>query len=187
MFQALKLEGEEQLRQEQSAFIAEVSRRVDAEPDLDRRVNILKEAVERFPEEAHLQQSLRLVRERRDLVNSIVGKARQYEERSQFNEALSQFDILRNSYSQYPGLEFETERLKRRRDDLVRQEAKGRWVEQIDRHIASGDYARAGELSRTALAEFPDDRELAGLERLAEVTLKRATEAEAWLQRGQNL
>jgi serine/threonine-protein kinase len=187
MFQALKLEGEEQLRQEQSAFIAEVSRRVDGEPDLDRRVNILKEAVERFPQEAHLQQSLRLVRERRDLVNSIVGKARQYEERSQFNEALSQFDILRNIYSQYPGLEFETERLKRRRDDLVRQEAKGRWVEQIDRCIASGDYARAGELARTALAEFPDDRELAGLERLADVNLKRATEAEEWLQRGQKL
>jgi serine/threonine protein kinase len=187
MFQALKLEGEEQLRQDQSAFIADVSRRVDAEPDLDRRVNLLKEAADRFPEEPHLQQSLRLVRERRDLVNAIVGKARQYEERGQFNEALSQFDILRNIYSQYPGLEFETEQLKRRRDDQLRQEAKARWVEQIDRQIASGDYARAGELAGTALGEFPDDRELAGLERLAEVNLKRSNEAEDWLQRGQKL
>jgi len=185
MFHALKLEGEEQLRQEQSAFIAEVSRRVETEPDLDRRVNILKEAVERYPEEQHLQQSLRLVRERRDLVNSIVGRARQYEERGQFNEALSQFDILRNIYSQYSGLDFETERLKRRRDDQVHEEAKGRWVEQIDRQIALGDYARAGDLVRTALAEFPDDRELAGLERLAEANLKRSAEAEEWLQLGQ--
>ena len=185
MFQALQLEVEEQRRQEQSAFIAEVSRRVDAEPDLDRRVNILKEAVERYPEEAHFQQSLRLVRERRDLVNSIVGRARQYEERSQFSEALSQFDILRNIYSSYPGLDFETERLKRRRDDQVHEEAKGRWVEQIDRQIALGDYARAGDLVRTALAEFPDDRELAGLGRLAEANLKRAAEAEEWLQLGQ--
>ena len=136
MFQALKLEAEEQQRQEQSSFIAEVSRRVEAECDLDRRVNILKEAVERYPDEAHLQQSLRLVRERRDLVNSIVGKARQYEERAQFNEALSQFDILRNIYAQYPGIEFETERLKRRRDEQFREESKGRWVDQIDRHIA---------------------------------------------------
>ena len=187
MFQALKLEAEEQQRQEQSAFIAEVARRVEAEADLDRRVNILKEAAERFPDEPHFQQSLRLVRERRDLVNSIVGKARQYEERGQFNEALSQFDILRNIYAQYPGLEFEAERLKRRRDEQVREEAKGRWVEQIDRHIAAGDYVRARDLVRTAISEFPNDRELSGLERLAQQALERAAEAEEWLQRGQKL
>ncbi len=187
MFQALKLEAEEQQRQDQSAFIAEVSRRAEAERDLERRVNILKEAVERYPEEPHLQQSLRLVRERRDLVNSIVERARQYEERGQFNEALSQFDILRNIYAQYPGIEFETERLKRRRDAQVREESKGRWVEQIDRQIAGGDYARAKELVRTALAEFPDDKEFAELERVAEGALGRAAEAEEWLQRGQKL
>jgi eukaryotic-like serine/threonine-protein kinase len=187
MFQALKLEAEEQQRQDQSSFIAEVSRRAEAERDLDRRVNILKEAVERYPEDAHLQQSLRLVRERRDLVNSIVERARQYEERGQFNEALSQFDILRNIYAQYPGIEFETERLKRRRDAQIREESKGRWVEQIDRQIAVGDYARARELVRTALAEFPEDRELTELERLAEGAMGRAAEAEEWLQLGQKL
>ena len=187
MFQALKLEAEEQQRQDQSAFIAEVSRRAEAERDLERRVNILKEAVERYPEEPHLQQSLRLVRERRDLVNSIVERARQYEERGQFNEALSQFDILRNIYAQYPGIEFETERLKRRRDAQIREESKGRWVEQIDRQIAAGDYARARELVRTALAEFPEDKEFAELERVAERALGRAAEAEEWLQLGQKL
>ncbi len=187
MFQALKLEAEEQRRQEQSSFIAEIARRVEAEADLDRRVNILKEAAERYPEEQHFQQSLRLVRDRRDLVNSIVGKARQYEERGQFSEALSQFDILRNIYGQYPGIEFEAERLKRRRDEQVREEAKGRWVDQIDRHIAGGDYARARDLVRTAISEFPNDRELSGLERLAQQALERAAEAEEWLQRGQKL
>jgi serine/threonine-protein kinase len=187
MFQALKLEAEEQQRQEQSSFIAEVSRRVEAEADLDRRVNILKEAAERYPDEPHFQQSLRLVRERRELVNSIVGKARQYEERDQFSEALSQFDILRNIYAQYSGIEFEVERLKRRRDDQVREEAKARWVDQIDRHIAAGDYGRARELVRTAISEFPNDGELSGLERLVQQALERAAEAEEWLQRGQKL
>jgi len=187
MFQSLKLEVEEQRRQEQSGFIAEVSRRVDAEPDLDRRVNILKEAVDRYPNDLHLQQSLRLMRERRDLVNSIVAKAHQYEERGQFNEALGQYDILRNIYAQYPGIEFETERLMRRRDDQVRQESKGRWVEQIDRHIAQGDYSRARDLLRTALAEFPGDGELTGLEQMVESALKRSSEAGDWFQRGQKL
>ena len=187
MFQALKLEAEEQQRQEQSSFIAEVARRVEAEADLDRRVNILKEAAERYPDEPHFQQSLRLVRERRDLVNAIVGKARQYEERGQFTEALSQFDILRNIHSQYPGIEFEAERLRRRRDEQVREEAKGRWVDQIDRNIAAGDYARARDLLRTAISEFPNDGELSGLDRLVQQALERAAEAEQWLQRGQQL
>ena len=152
MFQALKLEAEEQQRQDQSAFIAEVSRRAESERDLDRRVNILKEAVERYPDEPHLQQSLRLVRERRDLVNSIVERARQYEERGQFNEALSQFDILRNIYAQYPGIEFETERLKRRREAPDPRGVEGA-VGGADRPADRlGDYGRARELARTALA-----------------------------------
>jgi hypothetical protein len=120
-------------------------------------------------------------------VNSIVERARQYEERGQFIEALSQFDILRNIYAQYPGIEFETERLKRRRDGQIREESKGRWVEQVDRQIGQGDYARARELARTALDEFPGDRELTELERMAETALGHAAEAEEWLQRGQKL
>jgi serine/threonine protein kinase len=187
LFQALRLEAEENRRQEQSSFIAEVARRADAEPDLDRRVNILKEAAERYPKETHFQQSLRLIRERRDLVNSIVAKARQCEDRGQFSEALGQWDILRNIYAQYPGIEFEIERLTRRRDEQVREEAKARWVEQIDRTRAAGDYSRARDLVRTAMAEFPEDRELAGLDRLTQQDLDRASEAETWLQRGQKL
>ena len=46
IFQALKYDIEEQQRQELSAFVASVDRQVEAEPDLDKRVNILKEALE---------------------------------------------------------------------------------------------------------------------------------------------
>jgi eukaryotic-like serine/threonine-protein kinase len=187
LFQALELEIQEQQRQEQSAYIAEVSRRAEMEPDLDRRVNILKEAAERYPGEAHFQQSLRLIRERRDLVNSIVAKARQYEERGQLSEALGQWDILRNIYAQYPGLEFEVERLKCRRNEQLRDEAKARWVEQIDRHIAVAEYERACEAAVAALAEFPGDKELSGLEHLAQEALERSAEAQSWLKRGQQL
>jgi eukaryotic-like serine/threonine-protein kinase len=187
MFQALKLEVEERRRQEQSSFIAEVSRRVESEADLDRRVSILKEAVERYPEEPHFQQSLRLVRERRDLVNGIVAKAGQYEERGQFNEALGQFDILRNIYAQYPGLEFETERLRKRRDEQVREESKARFIEQIERNLAGGNYGKARDLIRTALGEFPQDEELPGLEQLIQRESDRAAEADEWFQQGQKL
>src|SRR5579883_1398867 len=187
LFQALKIEAEENWRQERSSFIADVARRVEAEPDLDRRVNILKEASERYPDEAHFQQSLRLIRDRRDLVNSIVAKARQYEERGQFGESLGQWDILRSIYAQYPGVEFEIERVTRRRDEQLRGEARARWVDQIDRALGGGDYSRARDLVQTALREFPDDAELASLDRLSQQALDRANEAAAWLERGQKL
>jgi eukaryotic-like serine/threonine-protein kinase len=187
MFQALKLEVEERQRQEQSSFIAEVSRLVEGEADLDRRVSILKEAVERYPEEPHFQQSLRLMRERRDLVNGIVAKAGQYEERGQFNEALGQFDILRNIYAQYPALEFETERLRKRRDERVREESKARFIEQIQRNLTAGNYSKARDLIRTALGEFPQDEELSSLEQLVQRESDGAAEADEWFQRGQGL
>jgi serine/threonine protein kinase len=187
LFQALKLEIEENKRYGYSSFLAGLAQRADAEPDLDRRVNILKEAVERYPDEAHFQQSLRLTRERRDLVNAIVARARQYEDRGQFGDALSQWDILRNIHAQYPGIGFEVERLTRRRDEQLREETKARWVAQIDQMRAAGDYTRARELVRAALAEFPQDRELGGLDKLTQQDLERAKEAETWLQRGQKL
>ena len=44
-----------------------------------------------------------------------------------------------------------------------------------------------GDLARTALTEFSDDRELTELERVTEGALERAAQAEEWLQRGQQL
>ncbi len=44
IFQALRYDIEEQQRQELSAFIAAVDRQVETEPDLDKRVNVLREA-----------------------------------------------------------------------------------------------------------------------------------------------
>ena len=187
MFQALKLEGEEMQRQEQSAAIAEFNRRAEAEADLEKKLNIIREAVERYPNEPHFKQSMKLVRDRRDLVNSIVTRAKQYEERGQFNDAAGQWDILRNIYAQYPGLDFEIQRLSRRRSEQAKEEQKARWVEKIDRYLGSGEYKKAQEIAREALLEFPDDRELQGLEKLAEQSIKRSAEATLLLERGQAL
>ena len=115
---------------------------MDAEPDLDRKVAILKEAVEKHPGERQFQDALKLTRERRDLVNSIVARARQYEERAQFAEAIGQWEILRSIYSPYPGIEFEIEQLQKRRENQSQEEAKSRWTDQIDRQVRSR--ARSG-------------------------------------------
>ncbi|HEX4228801.1 MAG TPA: protein kinase [Bryobacteraceae bacterium] len=185
MFQALKIEAEELQRQEHSAAIADVNRRAEQEPDLDKRLAMIKEAVEKFPNEPHFKQSLKLVRDRRDLVNSIVARARQYEERAQFNDAMGQWDILRSIYAQYPGLDFEVQRLARRREDQSKAESRSRWIEKVDRHLAAAEYTKAGEVVKEALIEFPEDKELIGLAQLAEQATKRGTEAAVLLAQGQ--
>src|SRR5712692_375744 len=187
LFQALKFDVEERERQELSARIAEIDRKVEAEPDLERKVNILKEAMDQYPGESHFERSLRLVRDKRDLVNSIVGKARLHEERGQFTEALGQWEILKTIYSPYPGLSFEMERVVKRREQQSRSEAKTRWVEQIDRQLEGADYNRALDLLQNALAEFPEDAELVELEKLARQGIGRAAEAQQLLGQGQEL
>jgi len=167
MFQALKLEVDERNRQERSAAVADVDQRVDTELDLDRKIEILRAAVDSFPDEPHFKESLKLVRGRRDLLDSIVSRAKQYEQNSQFNEALGQWDILRNIYPQYPGFDAEVQRLKLKREGQLREESRSRWVRLIDQHLESGDYEKAQQSVRDGLAEFPDDRELASLEKLA--------------------
>ncbi|MBI3697602.1 MAG: PEGA domain-containing protein, partial [Acidobacteria bacterium] len=181
LFQALQFDVEERHRQGLSAQIAEVDRKVETEPDLERKVNILKEALDQFPGESHFERALRLMKDKRDLVNSIVTKARNHEERGQFNEALGQWDVLKTIYSQYPGLGFEIERVTKRRDQQLRSEAKAKWVEQIDRQLELTDYARVQDLLKDALAEFPDDAELMSLQKLAQQGVARAAEAQQLL------
>lgn len=177
-FQGLKLQIEQAERQELSAYIASVGKAADEEPDLDRRVSILQEACRRYPNEAQFQQSLRLLREHRDLVQSILQKARQYEEAGQFADAIAQWNILRNIHGQYPGIEFEIAQLEKRRQEQAADEKKTRFVEQIDRAMESGSYALAASTVAVALEEFPQDSELLVLERMAKQGLDRVREAE---------
>lgn len=187
LFQSLKFDVEEQQRQELSRYVAEVDRQVEAEPDLDKRVNILKDALNLHPGEPHFERSLRIMREKRDLVSSIVAKARLYEERGQFNEALGQWEILQTIYSQYPGLNFETERLIQRRVQQAREEAKARVVTQVDRQLHQDNFAAALELLQKSKGEFPDDPELAELEKQARQGMDRTAEALKLLEKGQAL
>jgi serine/threonine-protein kinase len=187
LFQALKFDLEEQKRQELSAFIATVDRQVEGEPDLDKRVSILKEALKVYPDEAHFQRALRPVEDKRDLVNSIVARAHFHEEQGQFSDALGDWEILRTIYNRYPGLNFEIERLEKRRENQSRIEAKARFAEQIEGCLKSASYARALQLLEQAEPEFPNDVELAGLKKAAEAGLQQATEVQRRMTQGQDL
>jgi hypothetical protein len=127
------------------------------------------------------------VQDKRDLVNSIVARAHLHEEQGAYGDALNDWEILRTIYSQYPGLTFEIERLQKRREQQSRIESKARLVEQVDTCLHSSDYAHALDLLQGAAAEFPNDAELAELEKLAQDGVKRKTEAHRLMTEGQEL
>jgi len=187
IFQALRYDIEEQQRQELSALIASVDRQVEAEPDLEKRVGILREALEQHPGESHFERALRLVQDKRDLVNSIVARAHLHEEQGAFGDALNDWEILRTIYLQYPGLKFEVERLQKKRDQQARIEARSSLIEQIDSCMQARDYGRVFELLQGASAEFPNDEELQSLEKLAQQGLERQKEALRLMSEGQDL
>jgi serine/threonine-protein kinase len=187
LFQALRVDIEEAERQELSAFIARIDREVDAEPDLERRVAVLRDALQQRAGESHFERALQLVTAKRDLVNSIVVKARAYEERGQFIDALGQWEMLKNIHTAYPGLEIEIDRLRVRRDQQARAEARHGWVEQIDAALALGEWPRALDLAQSAITEFPEDAELKALETLARQGAANAAEAQALLDGAREL
>jgi eukaryotic-like serine/threonine-protein kinase len=187
LFQALKFDIEEQQRQQLSGFIADIDRRLDAEPDLDAKVNLLREAVGDYPDEPHFAHLLTLFESKQELVNSIVERARIHEESGLIQEALSDLETLQTIYGAYPGLKFEQERLQKRLEQHTQNAAKARWIRQIDQQLDGGNYPRAIELLEKAHVEFPDDAELVELNKLARQGLERATEAERLAVEGQTL
>jgi serine/threonine-protein kinase len=187
LFQALNFDVEERRRQKLSSLIAETDRRVDEEPDLDRRFSLLEEAAKAYPDEKHFQSALKLVRDKRDLVNSIINKARYYEERGQFNEALDQWQIIRSIHVAYPGISFEIDRLQNRRNQQAHQTARTRAIEEIERHVDSGSYDRALTALRAAMSEFPGDKELPELEELVLKNKENAAQALALLGKAKEL
>jgi len=177
LFQALKVDVEEQQRQAQSAYVAEIGRAVEAEPDLDRRVSLLEEALSKYPGEAHFERALQLTNSKRELVNSILAKARAYEEKGQFNEAMGQWEMLRTIYPIYPGLDYEVERVVKRRSQHALAEAKSRWLRQIDEAMAASEFQRASDLAVAALAENPGDAEIEAMRQLARQGQEKIAEA----------
>jgi tetratricopeptide (TPR) repeat protein len=77
--------------------------------------------------------------------------------------------------------------LDKRRDQQTRTESKTRLVVRVNMCLSSGDYARAVELLRGAVDEFPNDAELSELEKLAQAGVSRKAEADRLITESQEL
>ena len=169
------------------AYVAKIERDVAAEPDFNRKVSILEEAGTKYPSESRFEQSLQQVRARRDLVDSLVGRARTAEEAKQFSDAFGIWEMLRKIHPQHPGIGIELDRLQKRREQQILADQKTHWVAQVDQAIAVQNYRKAVTLACDALAEHPGDPELAALERQARQLQARALEAEEKAHRAKEL
>jgi serine/threonine protein kinase len=187
LFQSLKFDVEEQQRQQLSAYIADVERRLESEPDLDAKVNLVREAVNEYPRDEHFRRLAAVLEDKRNLVNSIVERARLHEAGGQIAEALGDLETLRTIHTAYPGLGFERERLQKRLEQQTRDAARTRWVRQIDGQLETGNFARADELLDQAQAEFADDTELVELRKLAHQGRERTARADELVAEGQQL
>ena len=187
VFQALKFDIEEQQRQQLSAFIADVDRRVESEPDLSAKVHLVRDALAEYPDEDHFVRLSKLLEDKRDLVSSIVERARVHEGAGQIAEALNDLDTLQTIYPIYPGLKFERDRLQKRLEQQTRDTARAKWVRQIDGQLEVGDYTRAFGLLDMADGDFPGDAELAELRKLATQGKDRASRADQLVAEGQQL
>ncbi len=187
VFGVLRDDVEQAQRQEIFAYIARIDKEVAAEPDLDRKVALLEEAQKKYPSEPRFEQSVRQVRARRDKMNTLGGRARMLEEARQFSDALGQWEILRNIYPQYPGLDIELDRLKKRREQQTRADSKAHWVTQVEQALAVYDYLTASALIADALAEFPNDAELLALQTQVQQSQQQTADAVAAAARGKEL
>jgi tetratricopeptide (TPR) repeat protein len=166
-FLALKFDIEQRRRQALSVFVVEVTLRVDKEPDLQQKLKILDEAHALCPEEIRFVNSARLLREQLLLMAGIASEAKTHEDGGQVTEALARSDSTKTIYGPYPGLEFEIEQVKKRREEQMLEEAKVRWVEQIHSSLELGEFAKALEIARNGLQKFPGDAPLIELEKIA--------------------
>jgi hypothetical protein len=173
LFKTLRFDIEEKQHLRLSAFIAEVDRRAEAEGDLQRKFGILQEALAQFPNEDHFVRAAKLLRDRLALATNIEQQARKFESNSQFDEAIVQWQTLDTVYPNFAGLPFEVERLKQRREEQRRLADKTRSLEQVERLLAAGQFAKASEATRTALQSFDGDAELLHLEKTAQLGVDR--------------
>ena len=183
-FKALLFDIDERERQDLYTEMAQIAVTVDKEPDLDRRVGIVDEALAKHPNEKHLHDLRARESERRDLVKGIVARAQNFTERDLLSEALAQWQTLRTIYPRFTGLEHEIAILQRRVEQKALRENRARTLERIDQAMSDGHFERALGWIEDALGESPGDAELLEIQRRAHAGQRQASEANRLFRQG---
>ena len=163
LFKALKFDIEQRWRRSISMRLIEVEERVESETDLEQRVQLLEATVADSPEVPEFARLLEGTRKKRDLVHGIVQRARELESRELYGEALVQWETLRTIFPAFPGLAYQIENVRLRRQLVERMSRKSRWILQITDSLEQADFEQGLRLLSPAVEEFPEDTEFSEL------------------------
>jgi serine/threonine protein kinase len=184
LFKSLKFDIEQRWRRAISIRLIEVEEAMENEPDLEQRVLMLEEVVRENGEVPEFSRLLQATREKRDLVNGIVSRARELEARELHGEALVQWETLETIYPLLPGLGFEIENVRLRRQLGERMAHKNQWTTQISQAFEAGDFEGGLRLLSAAVEEFPNDGEFAEIETYIRQNQELADQAEKHIHEG---
>jgi serine/threonine protein kinase len=181
IFKELQDEAE---RGRKLAYLADLERRVADEADLAVRARLLQEGAEWYPEEQWITAELRLTLNKLSLVTATLERARACEVAGELDQALDQCNRVGAIHSRQPGLDAEIQRLQAARD-RARVESTARWAGHVEEQIQAGELARARDLLRQALTEFPDAPSLQELGRRVDALRQKARQARSLVSQAQ--
>jgi eukaryotic-like serine/threonine-protein kinase len=161
----------ERARLEQEAFVRDVIQRSQAEPALDRRIQILEESLVRYPGEPRLQHQLTQTRDLSAKVTAIVSEARALEDAKKYEEATARWNTVRGIYPQYPELDRQLARVAKLAEQ-ARTAEKWEWIRGTQAALASADYGRVADLLSLGKTKFPSAREVSEFEKKLQDGLK---------------
>ncbi|MGH7248383.1 MAG: hypothetical protein ACREH9_09790, partial [Pseudomonadota bacterium] len=180
-FGELKTEAE---RRQEQAYLEDLQRRVAAEPNLENRIQLLVDGLERYAGEPWIQDELQFARNKLGLVNSIAEQAQACEAAGQLDEALEKWTSLASIYKGYANLDAQIDRIRRKQAE-IRLQAVARWAEQLEQEVKAGDVDKASELMVHALAEFPDAAALNVIAKRLEAIRAKKSRARELMAQGQ--
>ena len=171
----------EREQKEKAAFFLELGGRLDEETRLERRLAILKHALEKYPGDRALEGQFAELEALKQQVSALVKQAEKAEESKQYLEAIAHWESLSKLYPRYPGLETHLATVRGLHQEAQAAQ-KANWVQKVGQAVAAGELEEAARALFEALEEFPEDRQFTALKRQIEEARKLRTKAEKSIQ-----
>ncbi len=149
-------------RERAASYLREVERKLASERDFNKQAAILEVAARKYPTESYYPEELSLVRNKQSFVDAEIARARDFESKELFEDALREWEALHSLYPWMPSCESEIRRIsqawEKRNEELARN-----WAKRIGDAVNTGDNDGAAKLLDQAWMDLPGDPRLVEL------------------------
>jgi hypothetical protein len=177
-FENCRAEIELRRIEQAAAYLREIEHSLAAEPDFGKQEAILQEAIRRYSAESYYADELTLLHNKQALLDAKIARARDLESKDLYEDALKEWEGLRDLYPWYEGVGKQIERV-RREWDLRTTAVRNNWIGRIHKALSAGDVDAASSVLEQASLELAGDPVINDLR--AQITETR----EAQIRRGE--